>query len=173
MDIFSMNICDSFEAFENALCAGSSFIAVTLAWRKTLPLADDREIVRAQQSLVNRHRERVKRAGLSDPLILSAFEHSHKLGLHGHLLMQVPGSHDRFLAAVERQLVREHGPLPPNFYNRDGRHQGRIGTPSAARGAFRYRMKSCVGGDGEFGIRRGVGLRRLGFKFIRISRGRA
>jgi hypothetical protein len=171
--MISMNISDILEQFEKALGASSSFVCVTLAWRKVLPLADDREIVKAQQALVNRHRERAKRAGLSQPFLLSVFERSEKLGTHGHLLMQVPGNPDRFLAAVERQLVREHGPLPPNFLNFDGRHHGRIKTPSAARGAFRYRMKSCVGGDGEFGIRRGVGLRRLGFKFIRISRGRA
>ncbi len=170
--IISMNICEHLDALEKALGAGSNLICVTLAWRKVLPLADDREIVRAQQGLVNRHRERARRAGLSAPFILSSFESSEKLGLHGHLLMQVPGNPDRFLAAVERQLIREHGPLPPNFFHRDGRHQGRIKTPAAARGALKYRLKSCVGGDGEFGIRRGVGLRRLGFKFIRISRGR-
>lgn len=167
-----MNICDSLEAFENALGAGANFICITLAWRRVLPLADDRQIVRAQQRLANRHREKVRRAGLSQPFILSAFEKSEKLGLHGHLLMQVPGNHDRFLGAVERQLVRMFGTLPPNFLWFDGRHGGKIQTRAAAIGALKYRLKSCVGGDGEFGIRRGVGLRRLGFKFIRISRGR-
>ena len=167
-----MKISDILAQFETALGASTSFVAVTLAWRKVLPLADDRRIVQAQQRLVNRHRERAKRAGLSQPFILSAFERSEKLGLHGHLLMQVPGNHDRFLSAVARQLVREHGPLPPNFLNFDGRHHGRIKTPAGALGAVKYRMKSCVTGDGECGIRRGVGLRRLGFKFIRVSRGR-
>jgi hypothetical protein len=167
-----MNLSDSFDQFESALSASSNFIVLTLAWRKVLPLADDREIVRAQQRLLNRHRERVRRAGLQKPFLLSVFERSEKLGLHGHLLLQIPENPNRFIGAVERQLIREHGPLPPNFFNRDGRHQGRIKTQCAARGAFRYRMKSCVGGEAEFGIRRGVGLRRLGFKFIRISRGR-
>jgi hypothetical protein len=172
MDIFSMKICDSLEAFENALSAGANFICITLAWRKVLPFAEDRQIIQAQQGLVNRHRERARRAGLQKPLIISVYEKSQKLGLHGHLLLQVPGNHDRFLAAVERQLIREHGSLPPNFFHRDGRHQGRIKTPAAALGAFRYRMKSCVAGESEFGIRRGVGLRKLDFKTIRVSRGR-
>jgi hypothetical protein len=172
MDIISMNISDTLEQFESALSASSSFVCVTLAWRKVLPLADDRLIVQAQQRLVNRHRERAKRAGLSDPFILSVFEKSGKLGLHGHLLLQIPANPDRFLSAVARQLVREHGLLPPNFLNFDGRHRGRIKTASAARGALRYRLKSAVAGSGEMGIRRGVGLRRLGFKFVRVSRGR-
>ena len=167
-----MKISDILAQFETALGASTSFVAVTLAWRKVLPLADDRRIVRAQQALVNRHRERAKRAGLPDVFILSAFERSEKLGLYGHLLLQIPRNPDRFLAAVARQLVREHGLLPPNFLNFDGRHRGRIKTASAARGALKYRLKSAVAGSGEMGIRRGVGLRGLGFKFIRVSRGR-
>ncbi len=167
-----MTICDSFAVFETALGTSTNFIAVTLAWRKTLPLADDREIVRAQQALVNRHRERAKRAGLSNPFILSVYEKSEKLGQHGHLMLQCPGNHSRFLGAVERQLIRMFGTLPPNFLWFDGRHGGKIQTRAAAIGAFKYRMKSAVAGEVEFGIRRGVGLRKLDFKTIRISRGR-
>jgi hypothetical protein len=159
------------EHFDNALRLNCNFIAITVAWRKALPFADDQEIVRAQQLIVSRHRERVRRAGFQRPIILSVFERSAKLGTHGHILLQVPGQHERWLRAIERQLIRMFGTLPPNFLWFDGRHGGKIQTCAAAIGAMRYRLKSIATGEGP--VRRGVGLKPLPFRSVRVSRGRA
>lgn len=160
-------ICDE---FDEALLISCNFISVTIAWRKVFPLADDSIIARAQQKIVSRHRERVKRAGFQRAFHLSVFEKSSKLGIHGHLLLQVPGQHARWLSAIQRQLIRTFGTLPPNFLWFDGRHRGKILTRAAAIGAMRYRLKSIADGSGP--IRRGVGLRPVAVKAVRVSRGR-
>jgi hypothetical protein len=156
---------------EIAISAGQSFIAVTLAWRRVLPYASDREIARAQQRVVSRHRERVRKAGLARPFILSAFESTAKMGTHGHIMAGVPDHPEKWLLAIQRQLAREFGDLPPGFPWRDGHHGGRIQTAAAARGAAAYRLKSIVA-DGERGIRRGLGLRPVSVPPVRLSRGR-
>ncbi len=156
---------------EIAISAGQSFIALTLPWRRVLPYASDREIARAQQRLVSRHRERVQKAGLAAPFILSVFESTARMGTHGHLMAGVPDNPEKWLLAIERQLAREFGDLPPGFPWRDGHHGGRIQTAAAARGACAYRLKSIVA-DGERGIRRGRGLRPVSVCPVRLSRGR-
>ena len=156
---------------EIAISAGQSFIGLTLAWRRVLPYASDREIARAQQRLASRHRERVRKAGLDKPFILSVFESTAKMGMHGHIMAAVPDNPEKWLLAIERQLAREFGDLPPGFPWRDGRHGGRILTAAAARGAAAYRLKGIVT-DGQRGIRRGLGLRPVSVCPVRLSRGR-
>ena len=152
---------------------GQHFVSLTLAWRRVLPFAGEKEIARAQQKLASRHRERVRKVGLAEPFILSVFERTTKMGLHGHLLMGCPpGPLDRWLDAVIRQLGREYGPLPVGFPWRNGHHAGKIKGPDAARGACAYILKSAVQGDGERGIRRGKGLLSIDMSAIRLSRRR-
>ena len=156
---------------EFAISQRQSFIAITLPWRRVLPFASEPAIARAQQRLVSRHRERVRKAGLAKPFILSVFESTARMGTHGHLMAGVPDNPEKWLLAIERQLAREFGDLPPGFPWRDGRHGGRIQTAAAARGACAYRLKSIVA-DGERGIRRGRGLRPVSVCPVRLSRGR-
>ena len=156
---------------EIAIRERQSFIAITLPWRRVLPYATEREIARAQQRLVARHRQRVQKAGLDKPFILSVFESTSRMGYHGHLMAGVPDNPEKWLLAIERQLAREFGDLPPGFPWRDGRHGGRVLTAAAARGACAYRLKSIVA-DGERGIRRGLGLRPVSVPPVRLSRGR-
>jgi hypothetical protein len=160
-------------ALEVAIRDGQIFVSLTLAWRRVLAFADEKVIARAQQKLVARHRERVRKAGLAQPFIVSVFEKTRRQGLHGHLMMGCPpGPLDRWLAAVTRQLEREHGKLPPGFPWKNGHHAGKIKSAKAARGACAYILKSAVAGDSERGIRRGTGLLSIPMPAIRRSRGR-
>ena len=160
-------------ALEVALHAGQHFISLTLAWRRVLPFADEKEIAWAQQKLASRHRERVRKVGLADPFILSVFEKSPKMGLHGHLMVACPpGPLERWLDAVTRQLERAYGPLPVGFPWKNGHHAGKIKSPKAARGACAYILKSAVEGNCERGVRRGTGLLSIPMPAIRRSRGR-
>ena len=160
-------------ALEVSLHDGQHFVSLTLAWRRVLPFADEKAIARAQQKLASRHRERVRKAGLAEPFILSVFEKTTKMGLHGHLMMGCPpGPLDRWLDAVIRQLVREYGPLPVGFPWLNGHHAGKIKSSDAARGACAYILKSAVEGNCERGIRRGTGLLSIPMPAIRRSRGR-
>ena len=160
-------------ALEEALDDGQHFISLTLPWRRILPFADEKAIARAQQAIVSRHRERIKRAGLPKPFIVSVYERTSRMGLHGHLMLGCPpGPLERWLGAVTRQLEREHGKLPVGFPWKNGHHAGKIKSPKAARGACAYILKSAVAGDSERGIRRGTGLLAIPMPAIRRSRGR-
>lgn len=153
-------------AYHDAMRRGpAAAIAITILWSRLLPLAEQRAVARAQADLVKYMRDWTRHRGLPHAFIVSTLERDPRMGRHGHFLVQAHLKDlDDLMDAVERQLRRRYGELPPLTYMRGSRAfpynqmHGRITSAAMGLGWLRYCLKGSVQADNDLGINRPPGM---------------